>query len=201
MARALCDAGYDVVLVEPGTEGARNAYARGIRPVIEATFEGAGFHPESIPAVGMFDVLEHIEKDEEFLVMVRARLRPGGRLFLTVPAYQLLWSQEDVDAGHYRRYGTRSLRGALERAGLQLEYTTHIFWPLPVPIAIARALASRLGLRRGAGAASRRSEYIAPAALLDGLILRLLGPETALVGQGRRVPVGSSILAVAKRPR
>lgn len=199
VARAMRDAGHEVVLVEPGEEGARNAYDRGLRPVIQATFEGATLRPGSLSAIGMFDVLEHIENDEEFLVMVREKLRPNGRLFLTVPAYQRLWSQEDVDAGHYRRYSTRSLRDVAASAGLELEYSTHLFWLLPAPIAIARTIAGRLGLRRGGSPARRRLEYVAPAATLDMLVSRLLALEVALVRRGRGVPIGSSLLAVARR--
>ncbi len=201
VARTLRKAGHDVVLVEPGPEGARNAYRQGLRPVVQATLQTARFRLAILPAVGLFDVLEHIENDEEFLVKVRERLRPGGRLFLTVPAYQRLWSQEDADAGHYRRYATQSLRGVTERAGFEVEYSTHIFWPLVAPIAIARTLAGRLGLRRGHFAASRRSEYVAPATIVDMFISCPLAPEVGLVRRGRGVAMGSSILAVARRPR
>ena len=64
---ALQAAGHDTILLEPGSEGARNAYARGLRPVIRATFEASGFRPRSLAAAGMFDVLEHIDDDRGFL--------------------------------------------------------------------------------------------------------------------------------------
>ena len=198
---ALQAAGFDTILLEPGRDGARNAYSRGLRPVIEATFEAARFHPESLWAVGLFDVLEHIEDDASVLQALVAAMRPGGRLYLTVPAYRALWSSEDVDAGHFRRYSSRSLRRVMSSAGLELEYTTHLFWFLPVPIAVLRTLAGRVGLRRGGQAASRRSEYVAPSAIADRALRGLLAPEVTLVKRGSSIPFGSSILAVARVPR
>src|SRR5262249_54522062 len=82
--------GFDTAVVEPGIEGARNARSRGLDPVICSTLEGAGFALRSIPAIGLFDVLEHIEYDTQFLIRIKSLLVKGGRLYLTVPAYQSL---------------------------------------------------------------------------------------------------------------
>ena len=100
---ALQSNGLEVVLVEPGQVGVRNAKQRGVRTVIQSTLEDAGFAPQSLPAVGIFDVLEHIELDCDFLQMLYRYLKPDGRLYITVPAFHCLWSFEDVHAGHYRR--------------------------------------------------------------------------------------------------
>src|SRR5262245_51727299 len=62
VARGLIDAGYETVLLEPGAEGARNAkQKRQLPTVINATFDNAALRAGSIPNVGLFDVLEHIE--------------------------------------------------------------------------------------------------------------------------------------------
>ncbi len=47
-------------------------------------------------AIVMFDVLEHIDEDQATLEAIMARLKPGGRLVLTVPAFSSLWSNHDV---------------------------------------------------------------------------------------------------------
>ncbi|MBZ5581604.1 MAG: class I SAM-dependent methyltransferase [Acidobacteriia bacterium] len=138
VALAIQESGFDVVVVEPGPDGARNARRRGIRSVICATVENAGFLDRSMAAAGLFDVLEHIEDDLGFLKSLARRLLAGGRLYLTVPAFSALWSQEDNDAGHYRRYTLRQLRNVLERAGLEAEYLTYFFACLPAPILLSR---------------------------------------------------------------
>ena len=50
------------------------------------------------------DVLEHIKQPKKELKNVFRSLKKGGKLILTVPAYQHLFSQFDKDVGHYRRY-------------------------------------------------------------------------------------------------
>lgn len=72
---------------------------------------------EVFDVVTAFDVLEHIEDDVATLRAVRQVLVPGGRMLLTVPAYQLLWSHHDVYAGHLRRYRRDRLRDVIRRAG------------------------------------------------------------------------------------
>lgn len=195
---ALAAAGIGAFLVEPGAEGVRNAGLRGVTPIVRATFEAAGFRPGALPAAGLFDVLEHVEDDVAFLRAIATALAPGGRLYCTVPAHGALWSAEDDAAGHRRRYATRTLRSALAAGGFMLEQLTPLFWFLPLPVLVARTLASRHGLRPDGPAASRRGEYVlrGPA---DRAVRAALGPERALVARGRGFPGGTSLLAVARR--
>ena len=109
VAMALQSAGIETVLVEPGAQGSRNAKARGLNVVIQSTLEDCEFRDQTIPAFGLFDVLEHIEKDSEFLERLYGQLLPKGYLYVTVPAYNFLWSIDDDYAQHYRRYTVRTL--------------------------------------------------------------------------------------------
>src|SRR5690606_21548140 len=113
VARGLAAAGFPAVVIEPGPTGARNAQARGLSPVVCAALDDAGFLPGSVPAAGLFDVLEHIEDDLGAMATLSALLPPGGRVYLTVPAYQWLWSSEDELGGHHRRYTRASLARAV----------------------------------------------------------------------------------------
>lgn len=63
----LAEAGFDVALVEPGRTGAVYAKSRGVENVICATTDSAEFRQNSLPAVGLFDVIEHIDDDQLFL--------------------------------------------------------------------------------------------------------------------------------------
>jgi len=55
----------------------------------------------------MFDVLEHIESDDAVIEWMHDHLNPGGKIFITVPAFPFLWSSTDELSHHFRRY-TRS---------------------------------------------------------------------------------------------
>lgn len=55
-------AGFVCVVEEPGSQAVTNSRKRGLS-VIEAAFQVLDIPKESIPTVGLIDVLEHIEND------------------------------------------------------------------------------------------------------------------------------------------
>jgi len=148
VAKSMQDAGLEVVLLEPGAVGAANARRRGIQYVVRATLENAGFLPDRLPAIGLFDVVEHIEDDRQFMELIRFHLSARGRVYLTVPAYQALWSLEDIAAGHHRRYNGGAIRELLVKAGFTVEFLTGFFRFLPLAIFAFRVIPFRLGLAR-----------------------------------------------------
>ncbi|GAU83451.1 bifunctional 2-polyprenyl-6-hydroxyphenol methylase/3-demethylubiquinol 3-O-methyltransferase UbiG [Bosea sp. BIWAKO-01] len=196
VAKGLTDAGVACGLVEPGIDGALAAYARGIDPVICARLEESGLPPMSIDAGGMFDVLEHIEDEVAALRQVHALLRPGGRLFLTVPAYQFLFSTADDMAGHFRRYTIASLSRVLLGSGFRIEFASYMFAPLPPPIFLQRTLPSLLGLRRSTEAQCDEAEHD-PGGFAARVMDRLLAWEFRRLDAGRSVWFGTSCLCVA----
>ena len=199
VTRGLRQAGFAAVVVEPGPVGARNAAARGLAPVVCSTLEDAGFRPASLPAVGLFDVLEHLPDDRVVLESL-ARLVPlGGRLYLTVPAFSWLWSDDDDLAGHHRRYTRHRLREVVEAAGFAVETDTYLFAPLPLPILALRVLPTKLGLRRPADAETLKQELKPEAGVVTAAVTRLLDVEAWWLAHVGAVPFGSSCLLVATR--
>ncbi len=71
----------------------------------------------SIDFAYTLNVLEHVEDDNEALVQLHRCLKPGGRLLVYVPAFQLLYSQMDEHVGHFRRYRRPALSRQLQAAG------------------------------------------------------------------------------------
>ncbi len=198
VAKGLVAAGVRCMLLEPGIDGALAAHARGIDPVICARLEDAGFPAESIAAAGMFDVLEHIEDDAAALREVRRLLQPGGHLFLTVPAYPALFSEDVRLAGHFRRYTLRSLNRVLARSGFEVRFASYMFAPLPPLVFLLRTIPTRLGLRRGADPERDAADH-APGGLAARVMDELLDLEWQWLAAGRRVPLGGSCLCVARR--
>jgi SAM-dependent methyltransferase len=85
----------------------------------------------SFDLVMAFEVLEHIERDEEALAQWVLRVRPGGHLLLSVPAHHRRWGPSDEWAGHFRRYERDELRERLRAAGLAVE----LIWSYGFPLA------------------------------------------------------------------
>ena len=196
MVRALRSQGLDSILVEPGSDGARAAFNRGLEPVVNATLGTAGFHDETMAAVGLFDVLEHVRDDVGFLRELHRRIKPSGRLYLTVPAYSWLWSTEDERSGHYRRYTARSLRRSLRQASFEVEFVSYFFVLLPAPILLLRTIPSLLGLR--ASTLPNAGEHRGKSIGLRNIVESCLGLEVDVISRGR-FPFGSSLMAVARR--
>jgi SAM-dependent methyltransferase len=140
----------------------------------------------------LFDVLEHIEDDRAALVAVARLLKPGGRILLTVPAYNWLWSAHDESHHHQRRYQSADTcrnhcRG---RAGAHpARLLQHPAVPL---IATIRSLQKITG-RRGSSDASL------PAGWINTLLKQLFALERHLVDKAL-FPFGTSLLAVLKKP-
>jgi SAM-dependent methyltransferase len=88
----------------------------------------------------LLDVLEHIDDDLAALRGLRAVLRPGGVLLLTVPAFQFLWSKHDVVNEHRRRYTRPALAQRLRQAGFAIEKISYFNTVLFLPIAAVRLI-------------------------------------------------------------
>ena len=184
----LVNAGFDTVLVEPGPVGAINAKSRGIPTVICATTASAGVKDGTLGAVGLFDVIEHIEDDFAYLCSIRKLLKSGGRLYATVPAYSAIWSHEDDLAGHFRRYTSKSISAVVERAGLRLEYSTYFFRPLPIPIFLLRALPYRIGLAgKSDGARDPARDHSPASGKVANILDWLLSGEVDIVESKKRM--------------
>jgi hypothetical protein len=95
----------------------------------------------------LMDVLEHIERDSEFLANVVAASPKGTRFFITVPAFRLLWSKHDEYLGHHRRYRLRDLDSLCRGAGLKVETKFYFFATIFPAVFALRAITSGDGAR------------------------------------------------------
>ena len=158
VSMGLNNAGFDMVLVEPGKVGAFQAKQRGVENVICATTDTAKFKKNSLPAVGIFDVIEHIEDDMAFLYSISTLTKKNGRLYITVPSYSFLWSASDVAAGHFRRYTINNICQKLKSAGFEIEYASYFFQFLPLPVWFFRSLPYKIGLKKNVTKPKRTSK-------------------------------------------
>jgi len=197
----LSNAGFNVVLVEPGIVGATNGKKRGLPHVICATTNTAKFKPHSLPAVGLFDVIEHIEDDLTFLKSVRELMKRNARIYVTVPSYSLLWSAEDVLAGHFRRYTLGILLNVLQLAGFQVEFSSYIFRILPIPVFVLRSLPYKLGLSKSQRTSDVTGrDHAVKGGTMSKILNLILKSEIKNLNKRKAMQFGGSCLIVAKNP-
>jgi len=167
------------------------ARARGVGEVLQGSVVPLPFADSSFDLVVSLDVIEHLDDDREALREFRRVSAPGGRLIITVPAYQWLWSMHDEVNHHRRRYNGRTLLAAAADAGWTPVRTTH-FNALLLPGAIAFRGLERV--RRPSGPPV--SDLTRTPELLNRVLERPLHAEAAIIRRGRRIPFGLSLLAV-----
>lgn len=64
-----------------------------------------------------FCVMEHLKEDNEFLKIIKSKLKDNGYIFISVPARKSKWSIEDDTAGHVKRYEKNELFELLNNSG------------------------------------------------------------------------------------
>jgi SAM-dependent methyltransferase len=144
--------------------------------------------------IGAFDVLEHINEDEQVLDQMYQAVHPGGGIVLTVPQHPFLWSAIDEHACHERRYTKTELATKVKNAGFIIDRTTS-FVSLLLPFMMASRLKrhsaisehdplSELKLNRG----------------LNWVFEQILKTEAIMIRLGVSLPFGGSLLLIAHKP-
>jgi 2-polyprenyl-3-methyl-5-hydroxy-6-metoxy-1,4-benzoquinol methylase len=151
---------------------------------LDETFQPSG----SYDLILLLDVVEHVDRPAELLGRAARLLGPTGRMMITVPAFNWLWTSHDELNHHVGRYTAKEIRELMNGAGLTAIETGYLFQSLVLPKLLVRAKEA-LTVRaarvprvpfRAANVALQawyRSEYL----LAGGL------------------PFGSSVLAIGQR--
>ena len=193
-----CGTGHNLAMLRTFAEVDAVELDESVRAIAESRL-GRSVMPDRLPelanvadraydVIGAFDVIEHIPDDDAALRAIAAKLKPGGRLIMTVPAHQWMWSAHDVVNHHKRRYSKRTLRKLIEASPLKLEAIGY-FNSLLFPIAVMERLSSRL---RGKDDA----DLTLPPAPLNSALETIFAAERHLIGR-LPLPPGLSLFAVA----
>ncbi len=171
-------------------------YVRRRDPAIE-TVEGE--FPDRIQGdlgafqvVGLLDVLEHMDDDARGLSVARDLLMPGGTLLVTVPALPSMWSAHDDVNLHRRRYVLRELGAKVRAAGFEVLFLSYFnCFLLPLAWIMRKIRRNATGLE----------DHEPPPFPLNPLLRWIFLLERPLLDAGRRLPIGLSLVCVARRPK
>jgi SAM-dependent methyltransferase len=149
--------------------------------------------------VTLFDCLEHLDDDQGALAQACACLRPGGHLFISGPAYQFMYANNDRVAHHKRRYTLGVLRDRVRRAGFEIvhdSYINSLLFPLILPAVMLIKLKERLVPREQDS--TTNLTWPIPR-VVHRALAGVFGSERHLV---KRVtlPAGHSLVLLARKP-
>jgi len=155
------------------------------------------FDDNSFDLAVAFDVLEHIDDDlgaaKEWLRV----LKPGGLLFITVPAYQWLWSEHDVALHHYRRHTRGSVRKVLSSAGFSINKLSYAI-TTSLPLVAGFRLLSKLKPKKPVTAEEAKTSYVHTPKLLNSFLSTCLKIEGSLLTK-MNLPCGTTVLCLAQK--
>ncbi len=142
---------------------------------------------EPYDVILMLDVLEHLDYPERLLRDAKALLRRGGRVVVTVPAFNWLWTSHDDLNHHVCRYTGAQMRKTVGAAGLRVTQSTYLFQSLVIPKLLLRLQEALLS-----AAASPPS---IPGRTMNAALIAWYRAEYAVA---RSLPFGTSLMVVAE---
>lgn len=148
----------------------------------------------SVDVLTSFDVLEHVADDGQALREFYRVLRPGGLVFLLVPAYQWLWSEHDVALGHHRRYTANALAKKTTADGFAVVKKGYCITLAFLPVVIFRWWKKLIGR-----SSSPVTSYVVLPGFLNALFIAALWLESWVVPWWP-LPFGVSVILVARKP-
>jgi SAM-dependent methyltransferase len=136
----------------------------------------------------LLDVVEHVDRPAALLRRAASILNPTGRIVITVPAFNWLWTSHDELNHHVERYTAKEIREVMNGAGLTAIETSYLFQSLVLPKLLVRATEA-LTVR-----AARVPQIPSRAA---NIALQAWYRSEYMLAGG--LPFGSSVLAIGQR--
>jgi SAM-dependent methyltransferase len=167
-------------------------------PLARANMSAIPFQSSRFDVVTSFDVMQYVDDDYLVLTEMARVLKPGGGLVVTAAALDVLRGGHAGTWPEVRRYTTTRMRSIVEAAGLKVQRLTYLFASLFPAMCAVRMLDRAGGAKAGRGDGDDW-EMRVPAAPINAALTWMLNGEAAI---SRRIPmpVGSSVLVVARKP-
>jgi 2-polyprenyl-3-methyl-5-hydroxy-6-metoxy-1,4-benzoquinol methylase len=168
----------------------KHSTERGLNRVVISTATNLPFASQSFDVITVFDVIEHMRDDVRVLTELKYLLKKDGIIFITVPAYQFLWSDHDISLSHFRRYNSKTLTECIARAGLRiirLSYCVSFLFPL---VAIYRIFNKRKSKDKP------KADLIRLPSFAERMLRQILFIESKVL-QKTNLPFGLSLICIA----
>jgi SAM-dependent methyltransferase len=168
----------------------------GLNTIVQSSVTAIPFPSDCFDLVLSFEVITHVERKlhEDALGEMLRVLRPGGSLFLRLPAFMWLWSSHDEAIQAYYRYTRTEVEEKLSRLGCRIEWISYANSFL-FPIILLRRFLKHFGIARGSDVKPLPHGM----KWLDCLFRQILESEAKWFQRGWRFPFGLSLICRAKK--
>ncbi len=171
---------------------------RGFKDLVTASGYNLPFRDDTMDLVCLFDTLEHIPDDRKVLVESRRVLKKGGHVFISVPAYQWLYSLNDKVSHHQRRYTKGELLEKMVSAGLSPVKSTYIntfLFPMILPVIMIKKVKEKYFLNPGDQTTNLTHRFPEP---INSVFATIFSSEGLFLDK-ISFPFGHSLVAIGKK--
>lgn len=187
----------DVTSIEYDKDCCEFVRAKTGLPVINASILELPFPEQSFDLVCAFDVIEHVEDDSTAVLEMERVCKRAGYVYVTVPAFKVLWSHHDVVNQHFRRYTLTNLSRLfkdLEGSNVFKSYFNSVLF---LPIFGFRVLSNLFGNKNRKGSGSDFS-VMNGQRWINRFLFKVFSIERPLL-KFMRFPAGVSIIFLWKK--
>lgn len=165
--------------------------------VTEGSITAIPFNSNEFDLVCAFDVIEHVKDDVTAFAELQRVCKPAGKICITVPAFQSLWSIHDKVNEHQRRYKDSTLKKLIKtQSNNSIIYSTYFNSLLFIPIYIVRKLEN---LRRGnTDKVKSDFEFYQTPEIISKFLQKIFSLELLLL-KLIRLPFGVSLLTLIEK--
>lgn len=150
---------------------------------------------EAYDMVFALDIIEHIKHDNIAMENLYKMTKEGGHTVVTTPAFQWLWSQNDKNNMHFRRYSLSRLKNLAETAGFSVEYISYYNFWLFLPTAIVRLVCKVFSIDKHSFI-----EYNSGNGIFNCLLYKIFSSESRRLSKYRHFPFGVSLIMLLAKP-
>lgn len=171
--------------------------------VCQASGDVMPFDDNTFDLVSLLDTVEHIPDEFGVFEECLRVLKPGGKLMVTVPAFQWLWSYNDEINEHQRRYEAPELQQKLEMSGFRVKrnsYNNFFLFPLIAGMRWLRPYNPDLESPHLTEEEDVYQVEMEPIPEPVNSILHAVGWVEAELLQRISLPFGTSVICIAEKP-
>jgi SAM-dependent methyltransferase len=188
--------GHRVFSFDVSTDALAGVRKRGAQKVCQASVTHIPYRSETFDLVVSFEVVDQLQAGgamEAAKEMYRV-LKPGGSLYIRLPALEWMRSSHDEEIATAHRYTRREVVGLLQSAGFEIRLASYAN-TLLFPVVLLKRSLKRFGIGRGSDVKPL------PAGLgwIGGIFRGVLASEARVLAANLRLPFGLSVIAYAKK--